>query len=171
MATRYKFPEFYENLNKLLSKCLTLDSHAEVMTAIEQHHLVLAWDKEDNDGVPDNLYLGALVGVQYHGTEVKYEVDWCRLYNGDISRVNFKHIAVIPDKECPKVFVNDSRSQNVGLLVGLNRVDEYDSGKDVFIVRVPPFVDGYAVKQVGADRLCLLNDIKLGITEDTENAG
>ena len=170
MATKYKFPKFYENLNTLLKKCLKIGSHAEVMTAIEQHHLVLAWDGEDEDGVPSSLHVGALVGVQYRGSEVKYEVDWC-LCCGEISRGNFEHIAIIPDKECPKVFVNDSRSQNVGLLVGLNRVDEDDSSKDVFIVRVPPFVEGYVVKQVGADRLCLLKDIKLGITEDVENAG
>lgn len=170
MATTYKFRKFYENLNKLLNKCLVINSHQEVMTAIEQHHLVLAWDDENENGVPSTLYLGALVGVQYRGSETKYEVDWC-LTAGDISRGNFKHIAVIPDKECPKVFVKDNRSQNVGLLVGLNRVDEYDASKDVFIVRVPPFVEGYVVKQVTGDCLCLLKDIKLGITEDVENAG
>ena len=170
MATKYKFRNFYENLNKLLNKCLVINSHQEVMTAIEQHHLVLAWDDENEDGVPTSLYLGALVGVQYRGTEIKYEADWCH-YDGEISRGTFKHIAVVPDKECPKVFVKDSRSQNVGLLVGLNIVDEQDSSKDVFIVRVPPFVEGYVVKQVTGDCLCLLKDIKLGITEDVENAG
>lgn len=170
MATKYKFHKFYENINKLLSKCLVINSHQEVMTAIEQHHLVLAWDNENEDGVPTNMYVGALVGVQYRGAEVKYEVDWC-LCCGEISRGNFKHIAVIPDKECPKVFVKDNRSQNVGLLVGVNRVDENDSSKDVFIVRVPPFVEGYVVKQVSGDCLCLLKDIKLGITENVENDG
>lgn len=170
MTTTYKFPKFYENLNKLLSKCLAINSHQEVMTAIEQRHLVLAWDEEDEDGVPTSLYLGALVGVQYHGADIKFEVDWCLTF-GEISRSSFKHIAVIPDKECPKVFVKDDRSQNVGLLVGVNRVDEYDSDKDVFIVRVPPFVEGYVTKQVSGDCLCLLKDIKLGITEDVENAG
>ena len=170
MATHYKFPKFYENLNKLLPKCLHIDSHQEVMTAIEQHHLVLAWDSEDENGVPDRPYIGSLVGVQYRGAETKYEVDWC-LTGGEISRGTFKHIAVIPDKECPKVFVKDNSSQNVGLLVGLNRVDENDSSKDVFIVRVPPFVEGYVVKQVTGDCLCLLKDIQLGITENVENAG
>lgn len=170
MATTYKFRKFYENLNKLLNKCLVINSHQEVMTAIEQHHLVLAWDDEDENGVPTALFLGALVGVQYRGSETKYEVDWC-LTAGDISRDNFKHIAVVPDKECPKVFVKDNCSQNVGLLVGLNRVDEYNSSKDVFIVRVPPFVEGYVVKQVSGDCLCLLKDIKLGITEDVKDAG
>lgn len=170
MATTYKFPKFYENLNKLLNKCLVINSHQEVMTAIEQRHLVLAWDEENEDGVPTALFLGALIGVEYHGAEIKFEVDWCH-YDHAISRGNFKHIAVIPDKECPKVFVKDNRSQNVGLLVGVNRVDENDSDKDLFLVRVPPFVEGYVVKQVSSDCLCLLKDIKLGITEDVENAG
>lgn len=170
MTTKYKFNKFYENLDKLLNKCLVINSHQEIMSAVEQRHLVLAWDNENEDGVPNSVYVGALVGVQYRGSEVKYEVDWC-LTCGEISRGNFKHIAVIPDKECPKVFVKDNRSQNVGLLVGVNRVDENDSSKDVFIVRVPPFVEGYAVKQVSGDCLCLLKDIKLGITEDVEDAG
>jgi len=170
MATKYKFLKFYENLNKLLKKCLVINSHQEVMTAIEQHHLVLAWDDEDEDRVPKMVYLGALVGVQYRGSETKYEVDWC-LTAGNISRGDFKHIAVVPDKECPTVFVKDNSSQNIGLLVGLNRVDEYDASKDVFVVRVPPFVEGYVVKQVTGDCLCLLKDIKLGITEDMENVG
>lgn len=170
MATRYKFPKFYENLNKLLRKCLKLGSHAEVMTAIEQHHLVLVWDDEDEDEVPDHLYLGAIVGVSYHGTEITYEVDWFSS-TGEAFRGNFKHIAFIPDKECPNVFVKDNCFQNVGLLAGVNRVDEQDSAKDVFIVRVPPFVEGYVVKQVTGDCLCLLKDIQLGITENVENAG
>lgn len=171
MATRYKFPKFYENLNTLRKKCLKPGSHAEVMTAIEQHHLVLAWDGEDEDGVPDHLHLGAIVGVSYHGTEIEYEVDWFLSYTDEAIRGNFKHIAIIPDKECPQVFVKVNRSQTVGLLVGVNRVDEQDSAKDVFIVRVPPFVEGYAVKQVTGDCLCLLKDIQLGITENVENAG
>lgn len=171
MIRKYKFPKFYENLNKLLNKCLALTiSHKEVMAAIEQRHLVLVWDTEDEDGVPENLHLAAMVGVAYHGAEVEYEADWC-LCTDQISRTTFKHVAVIPDKECPKVFVRDSSSQNIGLLVGVNRVDEDDPSKDLFIVRVPPFVEGYNVKQVSGDCLCLLDDIKLGITEDVENAG